>query len=357
MESENTIFVLGASKLALAALIPTLLEHTDSIIFVATTSEKLNGISSIIFKDMPELHYNIMYADKNATFNSLKSKISKLGIRVAVINITYPIFNELFTTGNIQLCFSACRNGIFNYMDLFATKISIPTTILCFDNDESLINAAITANNNKNISIYKCVAHSICSDITYNYFTHEAILHTGKECFLFFPALGNEFKKYLKTSYNPICMRGQLRFTESYDEFLFCTKAKLIDVNALHTLVCCIAYYEGSILGKKVTEIASMQFNQLLNENFVINKITDIHYKLYQYHLSALGEKFNELYEIHLSVAQQFVHYLFSSNEIVARGLDITNHTYAAKINQHFPILRSINDHYISKILATIENI
>ena len=351
----NNICIFSSGKVVQSALIPMLLENTDSLVFVTTTTEKFMGISSIGFNGMPELDYRILYAGDNDTLDVLKSRMIEHEVRVAIINIHYPIFQELIELGNGGVWLSACRDGIFMYLDLFQDKISKPTTVLCFDNDATLVQAAIEKNKNKYINIEKCVVHSVCSQVDYDDNKQQATLCAGKECLVIFPPSALFFREFLK-NHNPLTnKRTQLRFTQTDDEFRFYSMAKLINVNAIHTLICCIAYVEGVTSGYMPSQIASMQINQLLREDSMMRIISDVHSKLYQYYLAAIGDKLNESYDIHLAVMQSFISLLFSSGEKVSRGLDIASPSYANKTQRHFPLLKGINDDYVNQIISTME--
>lgn len=344
----NRHFVLSTSKLILYAIIPMLIEYSPNPILVATTSTNLEDMTTI---HASEIEYPILYAKDDETLDEFIKKMVVNDIRVGIINISNPLFKEMIKQGNGAIWYSACRNGIFSYLPLIKEHTTEPTDIYCFDNDISLINKAKAMCVGSNISIYKCVAHSICSAVEYDK-THRTVkLYGGNECYLYFPP---EAKKLASHLYNPktaMSKHAQLRFSANATEFAFYTNAKMIDINALHSMVCVLAYVKGNESGFAMNAIPTMHFADLLNKNATQQFINNLHSLLFEKYLQPTATQLGENKVFHSQLAFEFVEYLFSSaEETVGRGLDCRTDSYIAKLNQHMPLLKSIENTYVTEI-------
>lgn len=341
-------FVLSTSKLVLYAIIPMFIEYSSTPILVATTSTKLEDMATI---HACELEYPILYAHSERTLDELIEEMSSNNIRVGIINTSNPLFKEMLRQGNGAVWYSACRDGIFGYLPLIKEHATEPTDIFCFDNDMSLINKAKAMCVGSTINVYKCVAHSICSAVEYD-ITHRTVkLYGGSECYLYFPP---EAEKLASDLYNPktaMSKHAQLRFSANATEFAFYANAKMIDVNALHSMVCALAYVKGSINGLALDAIPIMHFADLLDKAATQQFINKLHSKLFEKYLQPTAMQLGENIAFHSQLAFEFIEYLFSSTEeTVGRGLDCRTNSYIAKLNQHMPLLKSVEDTYVTEV-------
>lgn len=343
-------YVLSSSKLNLYSNIPMLLEYTTEAILVATTNNKLEKISKISADDF---EYSILYAQDEDTLYDFLHKMHSNNIRVGIIHISNPLFEEMLKYGNGATWYSACRNGIFSYLPLIQKYATKPTTILCFDNDAPMVEQAKTMCANTTIDVYKCVAHSICSCSDYDAESHSVRLYGGHECYLYFPPEAQIIKSSLYNPVEAMSKRAQLRFSESIEEFSFYTKSKLIDVNALHTMICALTYVKGSQKGFSLSSISNMHFGELLDKSTIQTCIIELHSDLFDKHLQAIAMKIGECKEFHSKLAYDFIEYLFTSDkENVGRGLDCSANSYDSKLKRHLPLLNSAENAYTNQILS-----
>lgn len=348
-------FVLSTGKLVLYAIIPMLLEYSSDPILVATTSTQLEDMVTI---HACEFEYPIMYAHNEYTLDEFIEKMNSNNIRVGIIHTSNPLFKEMVQQGNGSIWYSACRDGIFSYLSQIKEYATKPTDILCFDNDMSLINKAKAICAGSTINVYKCVAHSICSAVEYDV-THRLVkLYGGNECYLYFPPEAKELASYLYNPKEAISKHAQLRFSENATEFLFYTNAKMIDVNALHTMVCALAYIEGNKKGFTLDVIPTMHYSALLDKTVTQCFINNLHSLLFEKYLQPTAMQLGENKIFHSQLAFEFVEYLFSSTEeTVGRGLDCRTNTYIAKLNQHMPILKSVENPYVAETFDTLSKL
>ena len=182
---EKCYYVLSTGKLVLFALIPMLLEYTSGIVLVTTTNTKFEDINTVIVDETHAFDYSVMYAKKEATVEEFVAEMRLNNIRVGIVNTYIPLFSEMLKSSNGSIWLSACREGLFSYLPQISEYVADSTMILCFDNDDKMIDCARTMYADSNISIYKCIAHSICSEADYNLMQGQVTLFGGKECFLF----------------------------------------------------------------------------------------------------------------------------------------------------------------------------
>lgn len=352
------IYVLSTSKLSLYALIPMLLEHTTKNVLVATTSTKLEDISMVTLNKEHDRDYPILYAQSENSIEELIAKMNSKSIRVGIINTSIPLFTEMLKRGNGSFWFSACREGLFTYLPLIEQYATEPTSVLCFDNDKAMIERAQTMYADSIINIYKCVAHSICSTADYDTANCQVSLSGGKECFLFFPPEARTFQACLYSFHDSMSKRAQLRFSETNEEFAFYTVAKMIDVNAIHTMICAMAYVEGNKKGIPLDLIPALPFYELLEKSATLHSIEHLHSLMFNKYLLSNAMKLGENKIIHTIIVSDFIEHLFSSaSETVGRGLDYRNCSFTSKLNQHLPLLKGVNDTYAHEILQTFENL
>lgn len=294
---------------------------------------------------------NILYAQSEETLDGFIEKMISNNIRVGVINISNPLFKGMIKQANGAVWYSACRDGIFSYLPLIKEHTTEPTDIFCFDNDISLINKAKAMCVGSTISVYKCVAHSICSAVKYD-ITHRTVkLYGGNECYLYFPPEAQKLASHLYNPKTAMSKHAQLRFSSNATEFTFYTNAKMIDINALHSMVCVLAYVNGSKSGLAMDAISTMHFADLLDKTATQQFINKLHSELFNKYLQSTAMQLGENIAFHSQLAFEFIDYLFSSTEeTVGRGLDCQTNSYIAKLNQHMPLLKSIEDTYVAEI-------
>lgn len=332
-----------------------ILEYNSNPILVATTSTKLKGMVTI---HACECEYPILYAHDEHSLDELIEEMNSNNIRVGIIHTSNPLFKEMIQQGNGAIWYSACRDGIFDYISLIKEYATEPTDILCFDNDMVLIDKAKAICVGSAINIHKCVAHSICSAIEYDEVHQLVKLYGGNECYLYFPPEVKEMESYLYNPKDAISKHAQLRFSADATEFIFYTKAKMIDVNALHTMVCALAYVKGNNDGFALETIPTMCFSALLDKTDTQHFINNLHSLLFEKYLQSTAVQLGENKIFHSRLAYEFVEYLFSSaEETVGRGLDCRTSSCIAKLNQHMPLLKSTENTYVAEIFDTLSRL
>lgn len=355
LASQKPTFLLSASKLVLYSIIPALLEYNSGPVLIATTNTALKDIRVI---RACNFEYSVLYAHGEDTIDEFIKKMYSKRIYVGLIHVSDPLFEQMLQYGNGSVWYSACRTGILNYIPRIIRHATMPTDILCFDNDKSLLEQAQKICAGTFVNIHKCVAHCICSKAEYDVNNGLIQLFGGTENYLYFPP---DIKKIIPHLYQPrnsFSKHAQLRFSESTEEFSFYVNAKLIDINALHTVVCVMSYIKGSENGLSLSEIASMHFSNLLDEAIVQNLICTLHSQLFEKFLQPIATQLGEKKEIHAALASSFITYLFSSQEeCVARGLDCRNESYTTKLNQHIALLKAANNQDILEIFNKFEKL
>lgn len=351
-------YVLSTSKVCLYALVPMALEHTSRIILVATTSDKFANTERIAVDETHEHDYTIMYARDERSLEEFVAKMNSSGVRVGLIPTSSSLFLEMIRSGDGEYWFSACRDGIFTYANKMKEYIKKPTTILCFDNDEEMVERAKAICTQSNLMVYKCVVHSVCFCEIFDEKQKTVKLLGGDECVLYFPPEVLEIKKYLL--YDPhkaISRRVQLRFTETPEEFEFHKIAKMIDVNALHTMVCVAAYVEGHEKGIEMDKIPDMKISSILDKSGTLKVIMKLHSEMFDKYLGETAMLLNVNKEVHSTIAHDFTDCLFTKNEIVGRGLDHRAASFDSKQNLHFPLLSSVEDTYVQTLLDAFKKL
>lgn len=242
---EKCIFVLSTSKLVLYALVPMLLEHTTGSVLLTTTHTEMQTVPKVQIENAPEHSYQLLFAEQESSLSEFISHMEHNQIRVGVIHVDSPLYPELLKAGDGAIWLSACREGVLHYIEELKPHITHPTLLLCFDNDSNLITRAQHICSNSSVCVYKCVAHSVCTTTKLNHSQKTISLLGGEECFLVFPPEAAPFKRHIKSNIAPLSTRTQLRFASTPTEYQFLTDAKAINVNALHTAICILAYTEG----------------------------------------------------------------------------------------------------------------
>ena len=351
----NCYFVFGTSKLNLYAVVPMLLDYTSGFILVVTGNNKFENVSTI---SSNYSRYDVLSSEMgDDDINDFISKMKSKQIRVGVINSSHPLFNQVLKISNGSIWFSACRERIFEYLSHLKNYTDLPTQIFCFDNDENMINKAKIQFEKYNIEVIQCVAHSICSHMSPPN-DGKIILSGGNECFLFFSPKAKFFANHLE--YPIISKWEQLRFSNTDAEFSFYPRAKIVNINAIHTFLCIMAYVEGYQNNISLRNISTMCFSELIDQKYTIDVISNLHSLLFEKHLKPYVQISGNDQILNITVTTSFIKYLFSHNEIVGRGLNKDDSSYFAKLKRHLPILESVNDpktnEYINKFNNIVNN-
>lgn len=355
MIQDSIINVLGAGKISFSALIPSTFDGADNYVLVATTNGSLNGICKCIFDNIPNMEYPIMYA--NNAINSLAifcNDMEQANVRVGVIPTAHELFLEMIKNGNGGIWFSACREGLYvTYLPLMENYITKPTHIFVFDNDEAIVKKAKETCKNPYIHIHRCIIHSVCSSVRYDYINHAAYLTSGKECLLVFPPEVSEMKSLFKD--DPLNGRTEFVFTDSESAFHFYELWKPICINALHTLAAVKAYHKG--LSKEMTfqEISTRCFSDFISKDDMLSYILHIQSLLYDKHLAPYAESVQADKDTCAGVTIRFISSLYESQEIIGRGLDVNHSSFDSKLASHFPLLKSSEDFETINLLNAFE--
>ncbi|MBQ8799660.1 MAG: hypothetical protein IJZ55_08860 [Lachnospiraceae bacterium] len=352
--------VLGTGKLQLHAIVPMLLEKTAGYVFVTTTSERLRECREIVAAGDENTKYGIWYvADDVKNLDEVKRKLDENGIRVAIVKTTSAVYTELFRACDGGYYHSACRDGILSYIHDIIEASTKPTEILCYDNDSNIVDMVRLICKGTVLSVYKCVAHAVCSSTEVDEKGKRLILYGNTEKYIFYPHQ-TSVKKVLNRKVSLGNSRIQVRFAPDQDTFDFLVKAKAVDVNAMHTALCVLAYKEGAKQKIPPEEVEKMRFSDLIDKKEDVMHILEaVHSTLFDKILLETANRIGEEKKIHTHTAYVFVKYLFDSeHETVCRGLSISNRESAiSKAERHFPILMKAENEilealdYFKKIL------
>lgn len=355
---EKCIFVLSTSKLVLHALVPMLLEHTTDSVLLVTTRTEMQTVTKVQIENAPEHTYQLLYAEQENSLSEFMSHMRRNQIRVGVIHIDSPLYPELLRVGDGAIWLSACREGVLHYIEELKPFITHPTLILCFDNDSNLIIRAQHLCSSSFICVHKCVAHSVCTTLKLNHSQETISLLGGEECFLVFPPEAEPFKQHLKSNIDPLSTRAQLRFASTPTEYQFLTDAKAINVNALHTAICILAYTEGDKQSLSLEAVSNMPIGTVLDKSFAIEKILQLHARMFDKYLSPVSEQLGESKYIHTETARRFANHLFSSPaELIGRGLSPNREIAENKLCRHLPLIQGADDPFFNTVLAAYEKL
>lgn len=196
LPQKKIVNVLGTAKVVMGAIAPAIIENSNCQVLIATTHDSYNGINKCILDGNIHMEYPIMYADDSQkSLDSFLHKMKDNNIRVGIININSPLFSQMIEEGNGGIWFSACRDGfILKYLPILEKKITQTTNICSFDNDKSIVEDAKSLYNNPEIRLHKCIIHSVCSAVRFDYKEQTVYVECGKECQLFFPPETVSFK-------------------------------------------------------------------------------------------------------------------------------------------------------------------
>ncbi len=342
MKAIKRTIVLGASKLALFAMIPMGLEYGSDVVLVTTGNTALEHMRTV---HACGLDYPFLYAQDEASLDEFIDRMLSNNIKVGFVHTEHPLFEEVISQNSDAVWFSACREGLYSYLPQIQKHTETPVHILCFDNDKALIDNVRAEYAGTNIHVHKCVAHSICSTVDYDMEHQTVELSGGEECFFYFPPEVTALDLF---SYNPrkaLAKRAQLRFAADDAEFEFYIKAKLIDVNALHTAVCAAAYVKGAADNTAPDEISTLRISSILDLDTMLQFTTTLHSQMFDQFLKPTADQLGESREIHTELAYNFVNYLFvSPYETVGRGLDLCSASFQTKLDQHTPFLCGVDN-------------
>lgn len=351
--------ITGASKLSLGAIVPAVLEQTNKMVVITTTSDKFKFVEKAEFIDKEELNYPIFYVGENVKgLEELMAIMKEKNIRVAILNVKHKIFNEIVNSDDFSTFFSACRDGIFYYAPFLIQTNGNPKQIISFDNDTNMVNEAKKMCNGTNVSVCKAVAHSVCTSCEVNSEEKKINIESSDDCLFVFPPEASHLKCEICNDFHSFAKRSVIFFTESEEEFQYWILTKKIDINALHTLLCAYAYVLGIKSGLELGEIARMRFGEIVSLESIRPVIMDVHSLLYQKFLMDSAKKFGDNYELHSFRMLQFLEYLYNSNEeVVGRGIDIKNDAYKEKLADHISLLKICGKEEVITTLYELENI
>lgn len=340
----NNITILGSGKIPLSALAPTISESTNYFTIVIARNPMLIGINECHLDGAHNTNYPIMVADeKEASLSEFINRMKQQGVKVGVVSSDSDIYTEAIKAGDGKIWFSACREGLYlTYLPLLEKAITKPTHIFVFDNDQTIVDKARALCSNPNIYFHKCIVHSVCSSIDFNYDEQVVHLMCGKECFLVFPpdaiSLASDFKT------NPLFRRSEIKFTDSENAFYFYTLWKPVGINALHTLASVKAYVEGTRHGYSLVEISNHAFADFVSESGMLDYLIRVYSRLYDKMLNPYAEAVQASKDTYIDISAGFIKGLYRLNELIGRGLDPSHSSFDSKIERHFPILRESDD-------------
>lgn len=186
MTKKRFTLLYGTSKVNFSAIAPAICEYTDNYVLVITSSENFSGYENIIFKGNPELNYKICTASSEKSLDEFLKKMETKNVRVGIITDSHTIYPEILRK-NGNFMFSACRNGILRQIPNICCNINTYTMLFLFDNDETLVEEINKRVSNNEIQAFKCVVHSVCSNMELDSFNKSIILDAGMANYLYFP--------------------------------------------------------------------------------------------------------------------------------------------------------------------------
>ncbi len=342
----QTINVLGGSgKVMQSAIIPGIIERSNCNVLSVTRNTSLNGINRCILSEPPGIEYPILVQKSNEkTLQSFINIMDENEIRVGVIFSESELFIEMIKRGNGGFWFSACRDNLYKiYLPAMEKYITKPTHIFVFDNDESVVIKARAVCQNPNIKFHRCIVHSVCTSIHYDYTTGTACLTNGRECMLIFPPTIPNLRNIFHST--PFWGRAEFKFASTENDFHYYVMWKLLGINAIHTLAAVKAYIIGIKTGtSSLEEISKKHFSDLISKEDLLTHALRVYTLLYDKYLAPYTETLNTYKDVYTTITQNFICGLYDLNEIIGRGLDPTHTSFQSKLDRHFSILRDSND-------------
>lgn len=352
--ATQSIFILGNSKVNQSGITPAILESTNKSVLILTGKAPAIRNTNCVLINMHNFNYSVLNANSSdITLSDFCTKMDQSNTRVGVISKTLPLFSDALDAINGNICFSACREGLPDtYLPLLEKRITKPTHIFIFDNDEAIIEKAQAKSKNPNINFHKCIMHSVCNSMVQD--SNTTYLTCGKECTLYFPPEAKDLKPLFKN--NLFGGRSEFVFTESEEEFFFYKWWKKIGINSLHTLASVKAYVEGTALDISLDTIASSTFNCYVSKETLTTYLLRVYSILYDKYLANYSASMQVDKETLATSTITFISELYNSKDIVRRGLDITATSFHSKLESHFPLLYSSEDQETIDLLNEFKN-
>lgn len=341
---QKDVMALGGGKVMFSAIIPATLECSNMNVINVTRNKSLNGISNCIISGMCNLKYPILVANESEkTLSTVCKSMSQNDVRVGIIPKDTNLFTEMIEKGDGGVWFSACREGLYlTYLPIMEKYITKPTHIFVFDNDETIVEKAKEICQNTNIKIHKCIIHSVCSEINYDYAEGAMYLTSGKECMLVFPPDAPNMTDLFKGS--PIFGRAEFKFTTSKEAYHYYSMWKPLGINAMHTLASVVAYVKGTKKGIPFADISSKRFSELIPREDLCTFILRVYSLLYDKHLAPYAKTVGAHKDTYVTITKSFIDGLYDMNETIGRGLDPQQSSFDSKLKQHFPLLKDSED-------------
>ena len=271
------------------------------------------------------------------------------------------MFRELLDEAGEKevLCFSACRTGIFYYIDLF--KRIIPQTkvnIFAFDNDHNMISNACVYCTDSNIRVMQNVIHSICSQKKYSEDGTQILLTCSRFCHIIFLRDAAKFKSFFNIR-RIFIGRERVHFNSTDTEDDLYIKAKLININLIHTVISMVAYVRGYSLGKTIDETKRLSYNVLGSTSEYIEYADIVLTELGQAYIRPLEKQVKEPCCLNREVMYDFIDWLMhpTNNEQVLRGLDPNGSDFASKMDRHLPLLEEIENEKIKSLIREFRQV
>lgn len=351
--------IAGASKLALGAIIGTLLDNTENYIIVTTTSDRYKALNEVVITNNTSLSYPVLYVDESVTnLENLIEAMQKREVRVAVLSVKHGLFEKVTHSDDICTWFSACREGIFFYIPYLIQPGGAKKKIIAFDNDAEMVSKAQEMCDTTNVEVSKAMAHCVCSSAQLDEHREKILIEAGDECLLVFPPEAYYLRDEISRNAHIFSRRTVIYFTHTREEFRYWLLSKKLDINAIHTLLCACAYLSGHKRKMSIEETAKMRFDKIVDYNSVYPIISRAHRLLYELYLEPMADEYGDDLDLHVYRMKSFVDNLFCSQvETVQRGVDITSRGYEAKLADHIPLLKSAGDEEVNRILESFEGL
>lgn len=358
--NKSCNMLLGTAKVGLSTLIPMMKHIPNAYATVVSRSNALSECRTVEYRGHPELNYELNPILSKRPYESVDALFNEGD--VVIISSKDKEFEELLFHSETNLIFSACREGLLTEYMPFLEKADHPIIVISVDNDDTIINRAKQLCNNRNVKFYRAIIHSVCSEMVYDKVNKKVILIAEKDAEIVFPPeLSHLEEKFKAEGFDEFFARIRLHFPEDENEYEIFKHAKVIDINAIHSLLTLPCYIRGLEQGRTVDEIASAPFDVFLSLDEAVDLAKKAHSEMFGMlakNYGHCGQDFEAARLAHEARMLRFVNLLYTSNEIVQRGIDLNNELSIKKLRYHTEYLNKVSEggvkYYVDEIIKLI---
>lgn len=350
---ENFFAVLSTAKVALAG-VPAFTEYSGNLVIIGSHKTHYAGCQYINYRGHPNCGYCVMTCNGEISTTDLIKKMKSQNTNVAICPSNSALFSQVINNEKTKVIISACREGLLTtYMPLLE-KLDREITVISIDNDETIVERAKQICNNKKITFCKAVIHIVCTEVDYDKKTHTINLEADDQVEIIFPPAAKHLKPYFCDDSKSIySLRTKAHFTDTDSEFQFYSRAKIVDVNGMHTLISIIAYKRGFERGLTVNDIAESTFDTFISEKEAMILCETAHSEMYDNLMNQIGTKarITDKKKAHAFKMKLFVHNIFLRQEKVSRGINLNDTSSTEKLKRHLELLKDVKTNEISNYI------